>query len=166
MAGKFIVLFKTDPKQELSKGSIVTYIDEFTFSSIREHLTLKTDFFVVTGYDSYNVDITNGIDTITSTKDQLLKVNSYLEEIPEVKKPNVGDDPNLYLRDLIRWRSEEELLRSYRLRDNLISILASGVIVSDKDFLLELDSVENEWGKKEGFASLIPERVSTYIQDK
>lgn len=163
MAGKFIVNFKSDPRQKIDKGSIVTYLDEFRLKTIKEHLTLKTDFFIVDGFDNYNIEITNGVDTIKSTYDQLLKVTSYVEEIPEIKKPNLGDDPNMYLRDLMTWRAEEELLRSYRLRDNFISIISSGLIITDKDFILESEFISNEYGRKEFFASLIPDKISTYL---
>ncbi len=163
MSGKFIVNFKTDTRQKLHKGSIVTYVDEFRLKTIKEHLTLKTDFFIVEGYDNFNVDITNGVDSIKSTYDQLLKVTSYIEEIPEVKRPSVGEDPNTYLRDLMVWRAEEEILRSYRLRDNFISIISSGLIITDRDFILESEFINNEYGRKEVFASLIPDKISTYL---
>jgi len=163
MAGRFIVNFKKDRWQKIDRGSIVTYVDEFRLKTIKEHLTLKTDFFIVESCDDYNVDISNGVDTIKSTYEQLLKVNSYLEEIPEIKKPIVGDDPNTYLRELITWGAEEELLASYKLRDNFISIISSGLIITDKDFLLEYEVINNEYGRREVFASLIPDKISTYL---
>ena len=165
MRSKFTINFRVADNQILSNGVIVTYIEEQRLSSIKMHLTLKTDFFVVTRVDELDVDISNGLDSIKSTSDQLIRVIPYIEEIPEIKKPMPHNDPNRYLRDLMKWKEEEELLRTYMLRDNYLSIIACGLIITDQDFCIEMGGI-SKTGKKKVFASLIPDRISLYLEYK
>jgi hypothetical protein len=166
MGNRFVVNFKSASRQDLDKGSVVTYVNELRLNTIKEHLLLDTDFYVVQEIDEPNVYITNGVDTITSTTDQLIKVVPYLEEIPEVSKPVPGGDPSRYLRDLIRWNESEELRRTYVIKDNFLSIMAAGLVITDRDFIIETSAGVNEYGKKLNFVTLIPDRISSYIYDK
>jgi len=165
MHSKFTINFRVADNQILSNGVVVTYIDELRLSSIKQHLMLNTDFFVITKIEGENVDISNGLDNIQSTTDQLIRVIPYLEEIPTIKKPTPNSDPNRYLRDLIKWKEEEELLRTYMVRDNYLSIISCGLIITDQDFYIETGGI-SKTGKKKVFVSLIPDRISSYLEDK
>ena len=166
MQSKFTINFRVADDQQLSKGHVVTYVDEHRLDGIKSYLTLKTDFFVVTSVGGKDVEISNGIDNIKSTNEQLIRIVPYLDEIPGIQKPYPNEDPNRYLRDLIKWKEEEELLRSYPVRDNYLSIIACGLIITEQDFYLESSNHTGSKGKKMIVASLIPDKISLYIEDK
>ena len=167
MCSKFVVNFRVSKDQLLDKGCVVTYLNESRLVFIKENLSIQSDFFVVSDINLENITITNGIDKIESTEEQLIKVVPFLEEIIDLKKPLPGDaDPSRYLRDLIKWNDAEELRKSYRIGDNYLSIISSGLIITEKDFYLENSNVLDINGKKKIIASLIPEKISMYLEDK
>ena len=164
MNNRFIVNFKVAEDQTIDNGSIVTYVEENRLATIKENLTFKTDFFVVVGMESLDVSITNGIDSIRSTQDQLLRVEAFLEELPTINKPNLSENVNRYMRDLLNWGYQEEIRRVYEIRDNYLSIIASGLVITENDFYLESIMINGSKYDKKLYASLIPDRISTYIE--
>jgi len=166
MQNRFTVNFRVADEQRLTKGHVVTYIDEHRLEGIKLYLTLQTDFFVVSNINGKDIEISNGIDNIKSTSEQLIRIVPYLDEIPCIKKPYPSEDPNRYLRDLIKWKAEEELLRSYPIGDNYLSIIACGLILTEQDFYLQPSNYTKSNGKKMIIASLIPDKISLYLEDK
>lgn len=160
---KYFVNFKLSESQSITKNSIVTYLDETRMSIIKDHLLIKSDFFVVKDQFEENVTISNGIDTIISTKDQLLVLDPFLEELMLVDFPSFNTGPLKYLKDTIKLKEMEELKSCYPIKDPYMGILAAGLIIGQEDFVVEKELESEVNGKKRFFAYLIPDRIFSYL---
>ena len=161
MQSRYCVNFKVAKDQEIGRGAIVTYLDETRLELIRENLILKTDFFVVASCEDSSVTISNSVDAIQSSEDQLIRVLPFLEELPSIRAPYLDENSNRYIRDSMKWHAQEETRSTYPLTDNYLSIVASGLVIEEGDFFLEPSA---RYGMI--FASLLPEKISRYLEDK
>jgi len=77
------IVFKVSPFQDFDKGSLVTYRDENLLEYIKETLYSKSNFFYVSEIDwkSYTCEVSNYIDSIKTSPDQLIEIVAYLEKV-------------------------------------------------------------------------------------
>lgn len=134
MRETFKISFRISPFQEFNCGSIVTYRDENLMEYIKETLYSRSNFFYIEDIDwnQYRCRISNGIDSIESTPDQLIEVVSYIEKIKEEAHYN----SNNMLENLIRWQENFENQESYLLEDQKSSILLETSIIPREYFVL------------------------------
>lgn len=134
MRETFKISFRISPFQEFNCGSIVTYRDENLMEYIKETLYSRSNFFYIEDIDwnQYRCRISNGIDSIESTPDQLIEVVSYIEKIEEEAHYN----SNNMLENLIRWQENFENQESYLLEDQKFSILLETSIIPREYFVL------------------------------
>lgn len=120
------------PFQEFDPGSLVTYRDENLLEYIKETLYSKTNFFYVSSIDwiDFTCEISNGIDSVKTSPDQLIEVVSYLEEISS-KKNNFT---NSKIENIIREKYAREESISYLIEDQRISICLEDSEISKKYF--------------------------------
>jgi hypothetical protein len=83
----FKISFRISPFQEFLTGSLVTYRDENFLGYIKETLYSRSNFFYIKSIDweVYECEISNGIDSVKTTPDQLVEVVAYVEK-------KVGDE--------------------------------------------------------------------------
>lgn len=134
MRETFKISFRISPFQEFNCGSIVTYRDENLMEYIKETLYSRSNFFYIEDIDwnQYRCRISNGIDSIESTPDQLIEVVSYIEKIKEEAPYN----SNNMLENLIKWQENFENQESYLLEDQKSSILLENSIIPREYFML------------------------------
>jgi hypothetical protein len=134
MEESFKISFRISPFQEFNCGSIVTYRDENLMEYIKETLYSKTNFFYIENIDwnKYRCRISNGIDSIESTPDQLIEVVSYVEKIKE----EVPYNSTIMLENLIKWQENFENQESYILEDQKMSIMLESSIIPRGHFKL------------------------------
>jgi hypothetical protein len=127
MEETFKISFRISPFQEFNNGSIVTYRDENLMEYIKETLYSKTNFFYIENIDwvQYRCRISNGIDSIESTPDQLIEVVSYVEKIRE----EIPYNSSIMLENLIKWQENFENQESYLLEDQKMSIMLESSII-------------------------------------
>lgn len=159
MPNRYVINFKLSDKQDINVGSVVTYLDPNRLEVLKEFFTIKTDFFLVKDIVGNRIKISNGIDEIETTEDQIIKVIPFLEEINNFPKPSISNNHNKYLLDLIKWNNIEDLRKSYPIEDKILSIMFAGLIIEEGDFYLK-----SSYPKKHiWYACLIPEKISTQI---
>jgi hypothetical protein len=112
------ICFKVSPFQEFDKGSLVTYRDENRLEYIKETLYSKTNFFYISEIDweNYTCEVSNYIDSIKTSPDQLIEIVAYLEKISNNKRKNSGSR----LENIILH--QEEIQSTYLLEDQKMSI--------------------------------------------
>jgi hypothetical protein len=134
MEETFKISFRISPFQEFNNGSIVTYRDENLMEYIKETLYSKTNFFYIENIDwnKYRCRISNGIDSIESTPDQLIEVVSYVEKIRE----EIPYNSSIMLENLIKWQENFENQESYLLEDQKMSIVLETSIIPRSYFKL------------------------------
>jgi hypothetical protein len=134
MEETFKISFRISPFQEFNNGSIVTYRDENLMEYIKETLYSKTNFFYIENIDwnKYRCRISNGIDSIESTPDQLIEVVSYVEKIRE----EIPYNSSIMLENLIKWQENFENQESYLLEDQKMSIVLEASIIPRSYFKL------------------------------
>jgi hypothetical protein len=134
MEESFKISFRISPFQEFNCGSIVTYRDENLMEYIKETLYSKTNFFYIENIDwnKYRCRISNGIDSIESTPDQLIEVVSYVEKIRE----EIPYNSSIMLENLIKWQENFENQESYLLEDQKMSIVLETSIIPRSYFKL------------------------------
>jgi hypothetical protein len=134
MEETFKISFRISPFQEFNSGSIVTYRDENLMEYIKETLYSKTNFFYIENIDwnQYRCRISNGIDSIESTPDQLIEVVSYVEKI----KKEIPYNSSIMLENLIKWQENFENQESYLLEDQKMSIMLESSIIQRGHFKL------------------------------
>ncbi len=134
MEEMFKISFRISPFQEFNYGSIVTYRDENLMEYIKETLYSRSNFFYIDYIDwrEYKCRITNGIDSIDSTPDQLIEVVSYVEKIKEDGPYNSVT----MLENIIRWQDDFDNQESYLLEDQRTSILLENSSIPRSHFEL------------------------------
>jgi hypothetical protein len=131
---QFEIIYKVSPFQEFNNGSLVTYRNENKLNYIKENLLSRTNFFYVKDLDDdFNkCIITNGIDTITTTLDQLIEVIAYVQKIPSITGNNYS---NNILENMIKLKNSEENLESYMLENQSLGVFLEESIFN-KDFFI------------------------------
>jgi len=131
---QFEIIYKVSPFQEFNNGSLVTYRNENKLNYIKENLLSRTNFFYVKNLDDdFNeCVITNGIDTITTTLDQLIEVIAYVQKIPSITGNNYS---NNILENMIKLKNSEENLESYMLENQSLGVFLEESIFN-KDFFI------------------------------
>jgi len=127
MEETFKISFRISPFQEFNHGSIVTYRDENLMEYIKETLYSRSSFFYIEHIDwnEYRCTITNGIDSIESTPDQLIEVVSYIELIREEEPYN----SSVMIENLVKWQENFENLESYLIEDQRMAIFLENSII-------------------------------------
>lgn len=112
------VSFKVSPFQDFDLGSVVTYRNENLLEYIKETLYSKSNFFYISdiNWNSYTCEISNGIDTIKTSPDQLVEVVAYLEKIEGGRKSRSGSR----IENIIREEDKSNMF--YVLEDQKMSI--------------------------------------------
>jgi hypothetical protein len=126
------ISFKISPFQEFEIGSVVTYRTDSALEYIKEVLYSRTNFFYIQeiDWDNYSCTISNGIDTIVTSPDQLIEIASYLEKIQD---PSLHSFGNNTLENIIRFK-EYESDETYLLEDQKMGILLEESIIKRGHF--------------------------------
>jgi hypothetical protein len=124
------ISFRVSPFQDFDKGSLVTYRDENLLEYIKETLYSKSNFFYISDIDweKYTCEISNGIDSVKTSPDQLIEIIAYLEKI-KTEKRKISKSR---LEDIIREQKESEEM--YLLEDQTISISLENSFIPDGYF--------------------------------
>lgn len=124
------IVFKVSPFQEFDKGSLVTYRDENLLEYIKETLYSKTNFFYISEVDwrSYTCEISNCIDSIKTSPDQLIEIVAYLEKV----NTRSSKKSNTKLENIIIHQDEIE--SNYILEDQIISISLENSLIPEGYF--------------------------------
>lgn len=126
------ISFRVSPFQDFDKGSLVTYRDENLLEYIKETLYSKSNFFYISEIDwkKYTCEISNGIDSIKTSPDQLIEIIAYLEKIKTDKKKMSSS----MLENIIRQQQEVEEM--YLLEDQTMSISLENSFIPEEYFEL------------------------------
>ena len=137
MESTFKISFRISPFQEFNPGSLVAYRDENLGSYIKETLYSRSNFFYIESVDwgKYECKISNGIDSIMSTPDQLIEVVSYIEKIENNR--HFGTSENI-VENMVRWQNDFDNQESYLLEDQRIGIFLENSIIPREYFGLEM----------------------------
>ena len=121
------ISFKISPFQEFEVGSVVTYRMDSALEYIKEVLYSRTNFFYIEEVDwkSYSCKISNGIDTITTSPDQLIEIASYLEKVQDSSLQVFGSNT---LENIVRFK-EYESDEIYLLEDQKMGIILEESII-------------------------------------
>jgi len=158
----FKISFRISPFQEFEKGSLVTYRDENFLGYLQSNFYSRSSFFYIKNIDweKYACEISNTIDTVMTTPDQLVEVVAYIEKI--------SDYPNNYtkntIENIIRWDEAVKNTESYVLYDQKMGIYLEDSIFTNDSFLLiniKIDSGESV--KMYKAASFIENRLSDIL---
>lgn len=124
------ISFKVSPFQEFDEGSLVTYRDENLLEYIKETLYSKSNFFYIHEIDwkKYSCEISNGIDSVKTSPDQLIEIVAYLEKIKSRTPKNSGSR----LENIIRNQSESDEM--YLIEDQKISISLENSLIPEGYF--------------------------------
>jgi hypothetical protein len=130
----FKISFRISPFQEFNCGSIVTYRDENLMEYIKETLYSRSNFFYIDhiDWDGYKCRITNGIDSVDSTPDQLIEVISYVEMVKDEGPYN----SQTMLENIVKWQDDFDNQESYLVEDQKIAILLENSIIPRAYFKL------------------------------
>ena len=101
---------------------------------IKETLYSRSNFFYINYIDwkEYKCRITNGIDSIDSTPDQLIEVVSYVEKVKEDGPYNSVT----MLENIVRWQDDFDNQESYLLEDQKTAILLENSAIPRSYFKL------------------------------
>lgn len=134
----FRISFRISPFQEFNVGSLVTYRDENLVDYIKDTLYSRSNFFYVESLDwhDYECKISNGIDSIMSTPDQLIEVVSYIERIDEggIRSMKFSDNA---VENIARWQNDFDNRESYILEDQKMAIFLENISIPRNYFSLE-----------------------------
>jgi hypothetical protein len=115
MENVYKITFRKTDSLDFKRGSLVTYKNHELFSYIKEGLYSSSDFFYIEdiNWHSYTCKISNGVDSIRTSPDQLIGYISYLE-----KKVN------------------NKIVESYILEDQKLGIYLDGLKITRNNFLV------------------------------
>lgn len=134
----FKISFRISPFQEFNIGSLVTYRDENLVDYIKDTLYSRSNFFYIesVNWDNYECKISNGIDSIASTPDQLIEVVSYIEKIDDsgIKSMNFSGNT---VENVAKWQNDFDSRESYILENQRIAIFLENVPIPKNYFSLE-----------------------------
>jgi hypothetical protein len=133
MSKKFKISFRISPFQEFEEGSLVTYRNENLLEYLKEILYSRSNFFYIEScdWDSYH---SNGIDSLSTTTDQLIEIVAYAEEVLE-SGINISYGQNR-LENVIRWQESFNNQESYILEDQKMGIFLEDSIFKNDSFRL------------------------------
>ena len=143
MADIYKIIFRLSPMQEFEKNSLVTYRDENRLQKIKNLLYSDCNFFYIQSVDweKYTCNISNGIDSIETSPDQLMEVVAYLEKIEDSSHIKLG---NNRLENIIILNNQIENNEIYLLKDQKMGIfLENRIIKSDFFTIIEKKSSVN-----------------------
>lgn len=134
----FRISFRISPFQEFNVGSLVTYRDENLVDYIKDTLYSRSNFFYIESVDwhDYKCKISNGIDSIMSTPDQLIEVVSYLESIDEGGIGSMKFSDNV-VENIARWQNDFDNRESYILENQKMAIFLENISIPRNYFSLE-----------------------------
>jgi len=134
----FKISFRISPFQEFNIGSLVTYRDENLVDYIKDTLYSRSNFFYIesVNWDKYECKISNGIDSVLSTPDQLIEVVSYIEKIddPGIKSMHFSSNT---VENVAKWQNDFDNRESYILENQRIAIFLENVSIPRNYFSLE-----------------------------
>jgi hypothetical protein len=115
MENVYKITFRKTDSLDFKRGSLVKYKNHELFSYIKEGLYSSSDFFYIEdiNWHSYTCKISNGVDSIRTSPDQLIGYISYLE-----KKVN------------------NKIVESYILEDQKLGIYLDGLKITRNNFLV------------------------------
>ena len=133
----FKISFRISPFQEFNIGSLVTYRDENLVDYIKDTLYSRSNFFYIESIDwqEYECKISNGIDSILSTPDQLIEVVAYIEKIDDSGIKSMKFSENM-VENIARWQNEFDNRESYILEDQKMAIFLESVSIPRQCFIL------------------------------
>lgn len=133
----FRISFRISPFQEFNVGSLVAYRDENLVDYIRETLYSRSNFFYIESVDweKYECKISNGIDSIMSTPDQLIEVVSYIEKIEMNGIRSMKFSENT-VENVARWQDDFDNRESYILEDQKMGVFLENVEIPRDYFSL------------------------------
>jgi hypothetical protein len=145
----FKISFRISPFQEFNIGSLVTYRDENLVDYIKESLYSRSNFFYVESLDwkEYECKISNGIDSILSTPDQLIEVVAYVEKIDDSGIKSMKFSENV-VENIARWQNEFDNRESYILEDQKMAVFLENVSIPRKAFALTTKVIKIDFGLK------------------
>lgn len=162
MPKKFKISFRISPFQEFEEGSLVTYRNENLLEYLKENLYSRSNFFYIESCDweNFNCKISNGIDSLETTPDQLIEVIAYVEEIQESSSP-YGENK---LENVIRWQENFNNQVSYIIEDQKIGIfLEENTFYEDSFKLIEQTTRINTVLKSYKMARFIESKISDIL---
>jgi len=161
MLKEFKISFRISPFQEFEEGSLVTYRNENLLEYLKENLYSRSNFFYIESCDwgKYKCKISNGIDSLETTPDQLIEVVAYAEEI---SKPGAhlpyGENR---LENVIRWQENFNNQESYIIEDQKMGIfLEENTFYEDSFKLVEQPTSINTVLKIYKMARFIDDKIS------
>jgi hypothetical protein len=134
----FKISFRISPFQEFNVGSLVTYRDENLVDYIKDTLYSRSNFFYIesVNWDNYECKISNGIDSILSTPDQLIEVVSYVEKMDEAGIKSLNFSGNT-VENVAKWQNDFDNRESYIIENQKIAIFLENVSIPRNYFSLE-----------------------------
>jgi hypothetical protein len=134
----FKISFRISPFQEFNIGSLVTYRDENLVDYIKDTLYSRSNFFYIesVNWDKYECKISNGIDSVLSTPDQLIEVVSYIEKIDDSGIKSMHFSSNT-VENVAKWQNDFDNRESYILENQRIAIFLENVSIPRNYFSLE-----------------------------
>jgi len=134
----FKISFRISPFQEFNIGSLVTYRDENLVDYIKDTLYSRSNFFYIesVNWDKYECKISNGIDSVLSTPDQLIEVISYIEKIDDSGIKSMHFSENT-VENVAKWQNYFDNRESYILENQRIAIFLENVPIPRNYFSLE-----------------------------
>jgi hypothetical protein len=134
----FKISFRISPFQEFNVGSLVTYRDENLVDYIKDTLYSRSNFFYIesVNWDNYACKISNGIDSVLSTPDQLIEVISYIEKIDDSGIKSMHFSENT-VENVAKWQNYFDNRESYILENQRIAIFLENVPIPRNYFSLE-----------------------------
>ena len=147
MKDNFKISFRISPFQEFERGSLVTYRDENFLGYLQSNFYSRSNFFYIKNIDweKYACEISNTIDTVTTTPDQLIEVVAYIEKISD--SPNRNYTRNT-IENIVRWDDEVKNTETYILYDQKMGIYLEDSIFTNDSFLLINIKIESEESTK------------------
>ena len=134
MGDNFKVTFMISPFQEFEPGSLVTYRDEKFLGYLKDNLYSRSDFFYIqnNSNESDICKISNGIDSVETSTDQLIELVAYLE-----KTDRKSDFGNNRLENIIKWQSFIDSSEFLIIEDQKMAIFLEDRIIEQSFFYVD-----------------------------
>lgn len=138
MEDVYKITFRKTNSLDFKKGSLVTYKNQDLFSYIKEGLYSSSNFFYIEDINwyFYTCSISNGIDSIRTSPDQLEGYISYLEKV-----------------------FNNKVIESYILEDQKLGIYLDGLKINRNNFLVFTSKDGSKESKIYKSARIIESRI-------
>jgi hypothetical protein len=138
MKDVYKISFRKTDSLDFKRGSLVTYKNHDLFSYIKEGLYSSSDFFYIEdiNWHSYTCKISNGIDSIRTSPDQLVGIISYVEK-----------------------NFNNKVVESYILEDQKLGIYLEGLRISRNHFLVFTSRDSTKESKIYKSAKIIEDKI-------